>query len=124
MRVSRKTRARAKAMRWPMTRAEVILWTRLQRGRLNGFHFRKQHPVGPYIADFACLGSRVLVEVDGETHWREDERRRDARRTAYLEGEGWVILRVWNSDVYANENGVVETVLRMVMEGMDREGER
>ena len=124
MRVSRKTRARAMAMRWPMTRAEVILWTRLQRGRLNGFHFRKQHPVGPYIADFACVSSRVLVEVDGETHWRDDERRRDARRTAFLQGEGWVILRVWNADVYENEDGVVETVLRFVMEGADRERTR
>jgi len=88
MRVARKTRVRAKAMRWPMTRAEVILWTRLQRGRLHNFHFRKQHPVGPYIADFACVQSGVLIEVDGETHWQDHERRRDARRTAFLEHEG------------------------------------
>ena len=121
MRVPRKTRTRAKAMRWPMTRAEVILWTRLQRGRLNHFHFRKQHPVGPYIADFACVPSRVLIEVDGETHWQEDARRRDARRTSFLEREGWTILRVWNSEVYDNEAGVVETVLRVVMEGADRQ---
>lgn len=121
MQVHRKTRARAKAMRWPMTPAEVILWTRLQRGRLNGFHFRKQHPVGPFITDFACVKSRVIIEIDGETHWREDERRRDARRTAFLEREGWAILRVWNSDVYENEAGVVETVLAWVMDGMERE---
>ena len=80
MRVHRRTRARAKQLRWPMTRCETILWTRLQRNQLMGLHFRKQHPVGPFIADFACVKARLLVEVDGETHWREHERRRDARR--------------------------------------------
>ncbi len=108
-------------MRWPMTRAETILWTRLQRGRLSGFHFRKQHPVGPFIADFACVSSRLIVEVDGETHWREHERERDARRTAFLESEGWAILRVWNEDVYTNEQGVAETILAWVTDGMGRE---
>lgn len=122
MRVQRKTRVRAKAMRWPMTRAETILWTRLQRARLMGLHFRKQHPVGPFIADFACVKARLLVEVDGETHWREDERRRDARRLAFLEGEGWTILRVWNADVYENENGVVETIARFAMNGLGARG--
>ena len=122
MQVHRKTRRRAKAMRWPMTRAETILRTRLQRARLMGLHFRKQHPVGPYIADFACVKARLLVEVDGETHWREDERRRDARRAAFLEAEGWAILRVWNSDVYENEEGVVETVARFAMNGVAARG--
>ncbi len=109
MRAHRRTRTRAKQLRWPLTRAETILWTRLQRNKLMQLHFRKQHPVGPYIADFACVKARLLVEVDGETHWREHERRRDARRTAFLEGEGWTILRVWNAEVYGNESGVVAT---------------
>jgi very-short-patch-repair endonuclease len=55
-------------LRWSMTRAEVVLSTRLQGRQLSGFFFRKQHPVGPYIADFACVKSRVLIEIDGETH--------------------------------------------------------
>ncbi|MDP3493939.1 MAG: endonuclease domain-containing protein [Hyphomonadaceae bacterium] len=122
MRVHRKTRSRAKAMRWPMTRAETILWTRLQRARLMGLHFRKQHPVGPYIADFACVKARLVVEVDGETHWREAERMRDARRTAFLEAEGWTILRVWNADVYSNEEGVVETIGRYAANGIAGRG--
>jgi len=109
-------------MRWPMTPAEVIVWTRLQGGRLSGFHFRKQHPVGPFIADFACVKSRVLIEIDGETHWRDFERRRDAVRTAFLERAGWTVVRVWNADVYGNEDGVVETVLRFVVAG--EEGRR
>ena len=121
MRAHRRTRGRAKQLRWPMTRAETILWTRLQRGRLNGFHFRKQHPLTPYIVDFACVKSRVIVEVDGETHWQAFERKRDARRTAMLEQDGWEIVRVWNDEVYRNEDGVVETILMRVMAGMERE---
>lgn len=109
-------------MRWLMTRAETILWTRLQRGRLSGFHFRKQHPIGSHIADSACASSRMLVEVDGETHWREDEQRRDARGTAFLESEGWAILRVWNEDVYRNEHGVVETILVWASDVLERAG--
>jgi very-short-patch-repair endonuclease len=104
-------------MRWPMTNAEVFVWVRLQRGRLSGFHFRKQHPVGPFIADFACVKSRVLIEIDGETHWREHERRRDAVRTAFLERAGWTVVRFRNDEVYENEQGVVETVLRFVVDG-------
>lgn len=118
MRADRKTRKRAKAMRWPMTRAETILWSRLQRNRLMGLHFRKQHPVSPYVADFACVTARLLVEVDGETHWREFERARDARRTAFLEREEWTILRVWNAEVYGNEQGVVETIGRWALNGI------
>ncbi len=100
-----------------MTQAEVFVWVRLQRGRLSGFHFRKQHPVGPFIADFACASSRVLIEIDGETHWRDFERRRDAVRTAFLERAGWTVVRFQNAEVYSNEDGVVETVLRFVSEG-------
>ncbi len=102
--------------------AETILCTRLQKSRLLKLHFRKQHPVGPYIADFACVKARLLVEVDGETHWREHERRRDARRTAYLEGEGWTILRVRNGEVYGNETGVVETIMMRAVDEMRARG--
>ena len=107
-----------------MTRCETILWTRLQDNRLMGLHFRKQHPVGPYIADFACVKARLLVEVDGETHWREEERRRDARRTAFLEREGWTILRVWNDEVYRNETGVVETIGMWAVNGIEERRRR
>ena len=89
-----------------------------------GLHFRKQHPVGPYIADFACVRVRLLVEVDGETHWREHERRRDARRTAFLERDGWTILRVWHGEVYSNEEGAVETIGMWAMNGIERERAR
>jgi very-short-patch-repair endonuclease len=62
--------------------------------------------VGPYIADFACIASRLIVEVDGATHSTPEELAHDARRTRYLEDLGWTVIRVSNSDVYENMDGV------------------
>jgi len=103
-----------------MTRAEVILWTRLQKRQVLGLHFRKQHPIGPYIADFACTKAKLVVEVDGATHSTAEERAHDERRRRFLEGEGWSILRVWNANVYENENGVVETIMEWARAGPER----
>jgi very-short-patch-repair endonuclease len=72
--------------------------------------FRNQHPIGPYIADFACVQLKLVVEVDGETHSSVLERRHDARRTAFIESGGWSILRFWNSEVYENLEGVVRVI--------------
>jgi very-short-patch-repair endonuclease len=118
MRSHRKTRKRAKELRRPMTRAEVILWTRLQKRQVQGLHFRRQHPVAPYIPDFSCVKARLIVEVDGATHSTEDERGHDERRRQYLEEQGWTILRVWNDEIYRNENGVVETMMDWARAGI------
>jgi very-short-patch-repair endonuclease len=75
-------RTYAKALRRRMTRAEVILWSRLRRDAIAGRRFRRQHPIGPYIADFACLPVRLVIEVDGATHGSEDEIKKDRRRDA------------------------------------------
>lgn len=106
------TRERARRMRREMTRAETILWTRLRRRQLMGFLFRRQLPIGSYIADFACPAAKLVVEVDGATHSTPEELAHDERRRVFIEGEGWTILRVWNDDVFRNETGVVETVMR------------
>lgn len=100
----------AKRLRREMTRAEVILWTRLRRRQVEGFLFRRQLPIGPYVVDFACPSVRLVVEVDGETHSTEAERAHDARRTAFLEREGWRVVRFWNHEIFQNEDGVVEAV--------------
>lgn len=89
-----------------MTKAEVILWMNLRKRSLNGARFRRQHPVGPYIADFACIGSKLIIEVDGATHSTPDELAYDAQRTKYLESEGWTVIRVTNTDIYENIDGV------------------
>lgn len=105
---------RARQLRRTMTRAEVILWQHLRKRQLAGHRFRRQVPVGPYIADFACVERRLIVEVDGETHSRRDEVDHDARRTAFLEAKGWHVHRVWNNDVYDNLEGVLEGLLHLL----------
>jgi len=76
---------------------------------LHGFKFRRQHPIGPFIADFACAGARLVVELDGGQHC---DRASDARRTAWLETCGWRAIRFWNNDVLAHPDYIIETILR------------
>lgn len=102
--------AKARALRQNMTKAEVILWMHLRRRALDGARFRRQHPIGPYIADFTCPAAKLIVEVDGATHSTPEELAYDARRTKYLEGEGWIVIRVSNSDIYNNIDGVWRTI--------------
>jgi very-short-patch-repair endonuclease len=106
----KKTLRRARALRRRMTKAEVILWQSLRRGQLDGHHFRRQVPVGPYIADFACAKAKLIVEVDGATHAEDHELAYDARRAAFLKEQGWALCRVTNSDVYENLSGVLEGI--------------
>lgn len=105
-----RSRSFARTMRQSLTDAETILWSRLRRGGLAGARFRRQHPIGPWIADFACHDVRLVVEVDGATHSSPDELARDARRSTDLAGRGWSILRVHNADVYRNLNAALDTI--------------
>jgi very-short-patch-repair endonuclease len=97
---------RAKFLRQNMTEAERILWRELRRHRL-GQRFRRQFPVPPCIADFACIEARVIVEVDGGQHAEPGEH---DRRDALLCEEGWWVLRFWNNDIFDNLTGVLETI--------------
>ncbi|MEQ8328806.1 MAG: endonuclease domain-containing protein [Parvibaculum sp.] len=92
-----------------MTEAEKRLWGRLRGNRL-GVHFRRQHRVGPYIVDFACLERKLIVEVDGGQHNEPKGLARDDRRTAFLNRDGYTVLRFWNNDVLARTDDVVETI--------------
>ena len=94
-------------MRRKLTDAETILWSRLKGRQMDGWHFRRQHPVGPFIADFACAARRLIVEVDGATHSTDAEIAHDRRRTAFLAEQGWTVLRFWNDEVYRNLDGVL-----------------
>lgn len=115
---SRKTIKRARALRKNMTKAEVLLWQQLRRRQMGGFKFRRQMPVGPYVADFACSDRKLIVEVDGATHAEDDEITYDTRRTGYIEAQGWTVYRVWNSEVYENMSGVIEGLMH-VLDGLD-----
>jgi very-short-patch-repair endonuclease len=91
-----------------MTDAERRLWARLRDHRLDGWSFRRQHPIPPYIADFACLEAGIVVEIDGGQHAASA---RDKVRDDYLMGRGWRVLRFWNNDVLANTEGVLTQLL-------------
>ena len=101
-------RSRARAMRGAPTDAELRLWRLLRDRRLDGLKFRRQVPVGPYIVDFLCVGSRLIVEADGSQH---AESRRDEVRDASLASQGWKVLRFWNLDVLQNRESVLDTIL-------------
>jgi very-short-patch-repair endonuclease len=98
----REKRARplAKRLRRRMTHAEVILWTYLREKNAAGLRFRRQHPIGPYVADFACISARLVIEVDGATHGTPAEIAHDKKRDAYLTQRNWRVLRVLNGEVY------------------------
>jgi very-short-patch-repair endonuclease len=102
---------RARELRKNMTRAEKLLWSALRRKQIDGVRFRRQFPLGNYFADFVCLSARLIVEVDGETHVEPAQKRRDRRRTLWLNGEGFRVLRVCNEEVF----GELEIVLAMIV---------
>ena len=106
---------RARDLRKRMTDAEMILWSRLRRDVADGFRFRRQHPIGPYIADFACVRANLVVEVDGDTHGSDQGAEYDRRRNAYMAARGWQVLRVWNEDVYKRLDVVMEGIARTLM---------
>jgi very-short-patch-repair endonuclease len=104
----RVTTPRARRLRRSMTDAEARLWYALRRKGMAGYKFRRQHPVGRYVVDFACPDAMLIVEVDGGQHsWRGEA---DAVRTADLEAQSYTVLRVWNHEVFENFDGVLEVI--------------
>ena len=95
-----------------MTSAERQLWRELRalRSELGGTHFRRQVPVGPYIADFCCLGRRLIVEVDGEIHRQVKTVEYDRQRDDYLCDEGFRVLRFSNREISLGMDSVMKTI--------------
>lgn len=102
---------RARQLRKTMTDAEKKLWQLLRARQLEGYKFRRQRAIGPYIADFACRTHKFIVEADGGQH---SESKSDARRTHWLREHGWTVLRFWNNDILANIEGVQERILEVL----------
>jgi very-short-patch-repair endonuclease len=100
-------RARAKNLRRTMTRAETLLWRYLKADRLAGLGFRRQSPMGNYIADFVAHSCKLVVEVDGESHDFEERIRHDDRRDRWFVSRGYRVLRFTNDDVMKNLEGVL-----------------
>jgi len=105
IRASAAVQRRAKELRQQMTPAEKALWQRLRAKQLNDLKFRRQHPLGPFIADFYCAAHRLVVEIDGDIHKAQAER--DQARTEQFEAYGYRVIRFSNKQVEQD----VETVL-------------
>ena len=101
---------RARALRKDMGDAERKLWRALRIRQLDGARFRRRHPIGRYIVDFACLERRLVIEVDGGQHTEDAQVIRDGRRDRWLEAEGYRVLRVPTIEVYGNITGVLDTI--------------
>jgi very-short-patch-repair endonuclease len=101
-----KTRRRARTLRSELTRAEREMWDLLRDLRPRGARFRRETPIGPYIADFAWLPARVIVEVDGDSHETDHGRAHDVRRDDFLRKQGFTILRFDNDQVIDNPDSV------------------
>lgn len=86
--------------------AERKLWSIVRGKQIDGCYFRRQAPIGPYIADFICVDRKLLIEVDGGQHYRPDRVASDDLRTQYLEDKGYRVLRFSNNDVLTNLEGV------------------
>ena len=99
----------ARRLRRDSTPPERILWSRLRDRRLGGIKFRRQQPIGPFVADFYCPDARLVVELDGQVHG--DHRARDARRNRWMEEEGLQVLRVSVSVFMKNQDGVLREIL-------------
>ncbi|PJI42448.1 endonuclease domain-containing protein [Ferrovibrio sp.] len=96
-----------------MTDAERRLWSLLRDRQLGGHKFRRQHPLGSYVLDFACVGQQLAVEVDGGQHANSEH---DRQRTSWLEEQGWRVLRFWNNEVLTNAEGVIRRIAEALRE--------
>ncbi len=106
-----KAKANARALRRDMTDAERKLWTGLRAEQL-GFKFRRQHPQGPYIADFVCLDQKLIVELDGSQH--ADNLAYDATRDAFFKSQGFAVLRFPSNAPFQNHDGVLNAILHQL----------
>ena len=99
-----------------MTDAEKKLWRHLRQLPVDGTHFRRQSSIGPYYADFACHGLRVVIEIDGSQHARTDRMAADEKRTAYLKAAGYRVLRFWNNEVLQDIEAVMTAIHAVLAE--------
>ena len=105
---------RRRELRSNMPKAEVLLWTQLQRRQLMGYKFRRQYGVGLYILDFYCPELKLGIELDGDSHYREGGQEYDAQRDEYVKSFGIRVVRILNDEVYKNLDGVIEQLAEEV----------
>src|SRR5258708_11003489 len=99
----------ARYLRRQQTVSEFTLWRILRGRQFVGLKFRRQQPIGPFIADFYCPRAKLIIELDGGHHQKQVEY--DESRTLYLERQGYRVLRFWGNDLMLNEDGVIQMIL-------------
>jgi very-short-patch-repair endonuclease len=102
----------ARALRKRMTDAEQLLWRNLRSRNMSGLNFRRQHCIESFIADFACVEKKLIIEVDGGQH--AENTAQDADRTAYLNSQGWTVMRFWNNEVLQTTEAVLEAIYNAI----------
>ena len=108
---------RARRLRTQMTDAEQRLWRHLRARQMLGYKFRRQHPIGPFVGDFVCLQTGLVIEVYGGQHG--ELAAEDARRTRYLNRQGFRVLRFWNHEVLQHTDACLEMILRALGSHID-----
>ena len=98
----------ARKLRKESTDAERELWKHLRARRMAGFKFRRQVVIEPFIVDFACLEAKLIIEADGGQHVLQEEE--DAARTAFLESQGYKVMRFWNNQILVETRAVLECI--------------
>lgn len=102
----------ARRLRKQMTSHELKLWNALRSLRSQGYHFRRQSPISPYIVDFECRRALLVIEVDGGQHGKEKRRFLDEKRSKSLKAKGYRVLRFWNNEIDRELDAVMETILQ------------
>jgi len=99
----------AHRLRRKQTDAERRLWSRLRDRRLAGARFRRQHPIGPFIADFCCTEAKLVIELDGGQHALQQKA--DRARTEFFESQGYAVRRFWDNEIFTNIDGILQRII-------------
>ncbi len=113
----------ARILRKEQTSAEDLLWNRLRGQKLDGYKFRRQHPIKNWIADFYCHEAKLVIEVDGRIHLEKQQKQSDEGRTYELEGLGLKVIRFTNEEVIGNVNNVLKEIKNHLIPFPSPEGE-
>ncbi len=106
-------RDEASRLRRNQSNAEYVLWSELRAHKFHDLKFRRQHPIGPYIVDFCCIDRQLIIQLDGSQHL--DSVEYDERRTAFLNRQGFRVVRFWNHEVLLGIETVLETLRRLIL---------
>jgi very-short-patch-repair endonuclease len=101
-------------LRKEMPRAEIIFWEKIRRRQINGLKFHRQYSIGKYVVDFYCPLAKLVIELDGDTHFNDEYKSKDLLRDKNLNNLGLSILRFNNNDIYYNLEGVIDVVYEKV----------